>query len=118
MGALASYFPAMEEVEQDFLNAGLLVESRVASERADDDVSELGEIHAALEALAVSMEETLEADPWTPVFINHALDSFGRRTGLKLPVASLEDATVTISMESIGLSRPSGTPLSKRLKLL
>ena len=102
MGALASYFPAMEEVEQDFLNAGLLVESRVASERADDDVSELGEIHAALEALAVSMEETLEADPWTPVFINHALDSFGRRTGLKLPVASLEDATVTISMESIG----------------
>jgi hypothetical protein len=102
MGALASYFPAMEEVEQDFLNAGLLVESRVASERADDDVTELGEIHATLEALAVSMEATLEADPWTPVFINHALDSFGRRTGLKLPVASLEDATVTISMESIG----------------
>lgn len=103
MGALASYFPSMEEELQDpedFLGPGALVESRVASERADGDVQELTEIQASLEALAASMEADLQADPFTPVFINHALDSIGRRTGLRLPTASLEDATV--SMEGLG----------------
>lgn len=105
MGALASYFPSMEEELQDpedFLGAGSLVESRVASERADNDVQELTEIRASLEALAASMEADLEADPFTPVFINHALDAVGRRTGLKLPTASLEDTSTTISMEGLG----------------
>lgn len=103
MGALASYFPSMEaelQDPEDFLGAGSLVEDRVASERADNDVQELTEIHASLEALSASMEADLKADPFTPVFINHALDAVGRRTGLRLPTASLEDATV--SMEGLG----------------
>lgn len=104
MSGLASYLPSFEDWQdpKDFLDPVDLVEARVAAEQADSNVEAVVDIRASLEALCVSMEANLEADRWTPVFINHSLDAIGRRTGLKFPVASMEDATVSISMEGLG----------------
>ncbi len=103
MGALASYFPTMEEVEEpDFLNAGLLVESRVEVERAVDNMDAVDEVHATLEQLCVAMESAMQVDPWVPTFVNHTLDAIGRRTGIRVPTASLEDNALVVSSEGIG----------------
>lgn len=106
MSTLAQYLPQVvdESVPTEFFDVGIqgVVESRMDLDRAIDDVASVSDIQATLEALCVSIESIMDVNPYTPVFINHTLNAINRRTGLRVPVASMEDANLVISQEGLG----------------